>query len=525
MHKRDNLAGFTITDNFLAGKQTEIGLFSGTLIVLCLLNDSGTGKMEEPAFSERIYQTISQKVSERTLKSARKTKAKYEPRLNRLRTFLKSADHASRHKAETQLKQCELALNSSLHRVENDSLNYLTKLGLRSTTSRELPSEELQRRPGTTGGRVTLLERPGSRSWTHLASGGKMKTLLGETIVDRPEANWDAFVGYQGPPYPARLTLADLTAQGTRDTHSYLVRDQYKEYGTNTHPTCRKELPRHAKKATTAQALLYLKLREDQYSKGEAIKHSSNITFKTDSGLHQLKGTKDPFMFNGLHVRVPVSDPESRFKPVEEIDEHKDFDMLSQAYEQFQRKYTVSNGEYEPNVIFFDSKHHTRFKPDIPPASLQTQRWTAQSRQRLAIPKGQANRPKQGKRREILVDVQAQEMEKRPSPVPRPQSIVPPIAILSQSPVEKPSLNDFPSGELTVSPTIYESIEADSPLKVPADCILKVEEAKYGVVSFRAIVPKPEIKGITASKSQRSVVLKSRAEENDGKLTSESSKY
>ena len=481
--------------------------------------------MDEPAFSEHIYQTISQKVSDRTFKSAKKAKAKYEPRLSRLRTALKSADHTSRQKAAVQLKQCELALNSSLHRVESDSLHYLSKLGIRSTTSREQNSEELGRRPGTTGGRVTLLERPGSRSWTHLASGGKMKTLLGETIVDRHEANWDAFVGYQGPPYPARITLADLATQGSRDTHSYLVRDQYMEYGTNTHPTCRKELPHHAKKATTAQALLYLKLREDQYSKGDAIKHSSKLTFKTDSGLHQLKGTKDPFMFNGLHVRVPVSDPESRFKPVDEIDEHKDFDMLSQAYEQFQRKYTVLNGEYEPNAVFFDPKHHTSFKPDLPPASVQAQRWTAQSRRRQVIPKGE---PKQGKNREILVDLQAKETEKRPIPVPKPDPIVPPIAILSQSSVEKGPFEEFPSGELTISPTLDEPIQANSPLKLPADSIVKVEEAKFGVVSFRSIVPKQEVKGIPASKSQKSIVLRTSVEgtsRKEGKLTTESSRY
>lgn len=472
--------------------------------------------MEEPAFSTRIYQNISRKVNDRTTKTARRTKAKYEHHLSRLRQAIKSADHNSRQKAEIQLKQYELALDSSLHRLESDSSNYLSKLGIRSTTSRGKPTSDLSIRPGTTGGRVTLLERPGSRSWTHLASGGKMKTLLGETIVDRQEAVWDAFVGYQGPPYPARLTLADLSSHGSRDTHSYLVRDQYKEYGTNLHPTCRKELPHHAKKATPAQALLYLKLREDKYSKDEAIKHSSNLTFKTDSGLHQLKGTNDPFMFNGLHVRVPVSDPESRFKPVEELDDHKDFDMLSQAYEKFQRKYRVSNGEYEPNAVFFDPRHHTRFKTDRPP-SIQTQRWTQGTRQRLLIPKGDMQKSK-----EILVDVQAKEVEKRPITVHKSEPIVPPIAILRESPVEKVNSEDFTGEEVSVSPANLGASSAESPVKLPVDSVTKVEEAKYGVLSFRSIVPKQEVK-IPTSKSQQSVLLGTNRK--DGRLTTESSKY
>ena len=466
--------------------------------------------MEEPAFSERIYADISRKVSERTIRSASKTKAKYEERINRLRLAVRSADHTKRPKVEVRLKQCEVALDHSLHRLETDSVSYLSKLGVRSTTSRDKTTSVSLHRPGTTG-KITLLDRPGSRSWGNLAAGGKVKTILGEVLTQKNESNWDSFAGYLGPPYPARITFADLTSHVARDTYSYFARDAYHEYGTNMHPTCRKELPRHAKKATPAQALLYLKLREDKYTKSEAIKHSSNITFKTDSGLHQLKGTKDPFMFNGLHVRVPVSDPESRFKPVDELDEHKDFDMLSQAYEKFQRKYTVANGEYEPNAVFFSPRHHTVFRKDE-----QGKPMTGYARKRLAIPTTPklSLPPRPVYNEQVLVDLQETPKAAVPSPSP---PIVPPIQIQRgiSLPVVKISADEPME---TLIPT------EQSLLKIAPDSVTKVEEAKFGIVSFRSINPKNERVALRVVRTQRSGTAISPGTDSDKFLT-ESSRH
>ena len=190
-----------------------------------------------------------------------------------------------------------------------------------------------------------LADRLGTRDWVKSASGGKLRHLLTENVTvssQKGQRKWDTFLGYLGAPYSRGVTAYDLT-----EKHARLTISRADEFGAHTKPLCWKEMPKHAKEATVAQALLYLKLRDSRFSKDEAVKHSSGFRFKTDTGLHRLKGTENPFVFNGVQVRVPVSDPEHKYTPYTTVESHRDFEMLSRAYEKFTRKYKVVDGEFE----------------------------------------------------------------------------------------------------------------------------------------------------------------------------------
>jgi hypothetical protein len=93
---------------------------------------------------------------------------------------------------------------------------------------------------------------------------------------------------------------------------------------------------------SVTQALLYMKLRDCQYPKTEALKHSSAQRFKTDSGLKS-----GLYTFHGLSLRVPVTDPEKRFTPYVAFQDTGDYERLGRAYDQFLRKYRVESGELE----------------------------------------------------------------------------------------------------------------------------------------------------------------------------------
>lgn len=290
-----------------------------------------------------------------------------------------------------------------------------------------------------------LSDRVGALQWTKTASGGKFRHLLRERAVSQSEmtGHWDALLGYVGPPRPKK---------GSPEIESRLASADV-DYRKLQKPLCLKSLPRRSNPVSATQALLYMKLRDSQYPKSEALKHSSTQRFKTDTGLKS-----GLYTFHGLSLRVPVTDPEKRFTPYFASEDNGDYERLSRAYDQFLRKYRVESGELEARK---NSERQLRLndfqeKPKAP--------WMM-SREKHEIKK-----------------------RKQPASVPTPATVLL-TPQLSLSSVSSEAEDLFPLEVLPISPA------APSPQNIGLqDEISRVDSFSGGSIVFRALSPSPPVK-------------------------------